>query len=59
MGSRLRNLGGKEVTAMENKQERNKPELEDLTLEEFSIEELEDRLELQRFSDGNCNCGNA
>ena len=29
---------------MENKQERNKPELEDLTLEEFSIEELEDRL---------------
>ena len=44
---------------MENKQQRNKPEPEDLTLEEFSIEELEDRLELQRFSDGNCNCGNA
>jgi hypothetical protein len=40
----------------ENKQERNKPQDEDLTLEEFSIEELEDRLELEKFSDGNCNC---
>jgi hypothetical protein len=44
---------------MNNKQERNQLEPKDLTLEEFSIEELEDRLELQRFSDGNCNCGNA
>ena len=41
---------------MEKEQARNKPEAEDLTLEEFSIEELEDRLELARLSDGNCNC---
>ena len=41
---------------MEKEDARNKPEAEDLTLEEFSIEELEDRLELARLSDGNCNC---
>jgi hypothetical protein len=41
---------------MEKEERRNVPEPEDLTLEEFSIEELEDRLELARFSDGNCNC---
>ena len=41
---------------MKNSEERNKPEPEDLTLEEFSIEELEDRLELLRISDGNCSC---
>ena len=42
--------------AMENKSERKRIEPEDLTLEEFSIEELEDRLELLRLSDGNCHC---
>ena len=41
---------------MENKSERKRIEPEDLTLEEFSIEELEDRLELLRLSDGNCHC---
>jgi hypothetical protein len=46
----------KEVNAMEKLEGQNKPEVEDLTLEEFSIEELEDRLELLRISDGNCSC---
>ena len=41
---------------METKDRQYQPEPEDLTLEEFSIEELEDRLELARISDGNCNC---
>jgi len=41
---------------MQKKEERALAPPEDLGLEEFSIEELEDRLELARFSDGNCNC---
>ena len=41
---------------MERIEERKKVEPEDLALEEFSIEELEDRLELLQFSDGNCQC---
>ena len=41
---------------MERKEERQKLESEDLTLEEFAIEELEDRLEMAKFSDGNCGC---
>jgi hypothetical protein len=40
-----------------NKDEQNKKESKDLSLEEFSIEELEDRLELLLLSDTNCNCG--
>ena len=41
---------------MEKREERNIPVSDDLTLEEFSVEELEDRLELLRISDGNCSC---
>ena len=44
---------------MEGKTEQKRNEPEDLALEEFSIEELEDRLELLRFSDGNCNCASS
>jgi hypothetical protein len=39
-----------------NQDQKNKPEPKDLSLEEFSIEELEDRLELLLLSDTNCNC---
>jgi hypothetical protein len=43
-----------------NKEQENKPQpelkVEDLSLEAFSIEELEDRLELLLLSDTNCNC---
>jgi hypothetical protein len=41
-----------------NPEEKNKPQPEsnDLSLEAFSIEELEDRLELLLLSDTNCNC---
>jgi len=39
-----------------NQEEKNKPESTDLSLEAFSIEELEDRLELLLLSDTNCNC---
>jgi len=36
--------------------QKNEPKSKDLSLEEFSIEELEDRLELLLLSDTNCNC---
>jgi Tfp pilus assembly protein PilP len=35
------------------------PKAKELSLEEFSIEELEDRLELLLLSDTNCNCHRA
>jgi hypothetical protein len=41
---------------MNQDKKKNEPEREDLSLEEFSIEELEDRLELLLLSDTNCNC---
>jgi hypothetical protein len=39
-----------------NKDQKKETEPKDLSLEEFSIEELEDRLELLLLSDTNCNC---